>query len=182
MNRIKELRKSLGLSIEQLSEELKKADYNISASSISKYERGKRNPKIETWQKLADFFDVSVPYLQGLSNVTYMPWDVTYEEGSTISRPVTDSNERFKRAMGVLVSGQNKHTSERINKLKQLSEKLNNDQKNHIADNLYYLLQIGIKAYTGDKEEKEYLDRIDNILLKALGNGIDIYEPSNFDV
>ncbi|MDU7064452.1 MAG: helix-turn-helix transcriptional regulator, partial [Lactobacillus paragasseri] len=33
--------------------------------TISQYERGKREPKLETWQKLADFFGVSVPYLQG---------------------------------------------------------------------------------------------------------------------
>ncbi|MDU7064139.1 MAG: helix-turn-helix transcriptional regulator, partial [Lactobacillus paragasseri] len=37
--------------------------------TISQYERGKREPKLETWQKLADFFGVSVPYLQGISKV-----------------------------------------------------------------------------------------------------------------
>ena len=65
MNRIKELRKKADISIDQLSLELKEKGINISASAISKYEREQRKPKIETWQALADFFGVSVPYLQG---------------------------------------------------------------------------------------------------------------------
>lgn len=69
MNRIKELRKKADMSIDQLSSELKEKGINISASAISKYEREKRKPKIETWQKLANYFNVSVPYLQGA--VTY---------------------------------------------------------------------------------------------------------------
>lgn len=69
LNRIKELRKKADLSIDQLSLKLKEKGINISASAISKYEREQRKPKIETWQKLADFFGVSVPYLQGISKV-----------------------------------------------------------------------------------------------------------------
>lgn len=65
MNRIKELRKKADMSIDQLSSELKEKGINISASAIFKYEREKRKPKIETWQKLANYFNVSVPYLQG---------------------------------------------------------------------------------------------------------------------
>ena len=29
------------------------------------YETGQRNPKRKTWQQMADFFEVSIPYLQG---------------------------------------------------------------------------------------------------------------------
>lgn len=64
MNRIKELRQAKGLSLRDMSEKI-----NISYITISQYERGKREPKLETWQKLADFFGVSVPYLQGISKV-----------------------------------------------------------------------------------------------------------------
>lgn len=38
---------------------------NASNQAISAYESGFRTPKKETWQALADFFGVSVPYLQG---------------------------------------------------------------------------------------------------------------------
>ncbi len=42
------------------------ADYlGATRQTIACYEQGKRNPKPETWQALADYFNVSVPYLQG---------------------------------------------------------------------------------------------------------------------
>lgn len=59
-NRIKELRLEKGLSQRKLAEET-----GISQQSLSFYEKGDRNPKIETWQKLADYFDVPMDYLQG---------------------------------------------------------------------------------------------------------------------
>lgn len=62
-NRIKELRLEKGLSQRKLAEET-----GISQQSLSFYEKGDRNPKIETWQKLADYFDVPVTYLQGITN------------------------------------------------------------------------------------------------------------------
>lgn len=62
-NRIKELRLEKGLSQRKLAEET-----GISQQSLSFYEKGDRRPKIETWQKLADFFDVPVSYLQGLDD------------------------------------------------------------------------------------------------------------------
>lgn len=67
MNRIKQLRKEKGLSIDQLSNELKKNHTPISPASISKYEREERNPKIKSWKILANYFNVSVSYLQGIS-------------------------------------------------------------------------------------------------------------------
>ena len=59
-NRIKELRESRNVSQEELATGL-----NTTQQSISLYESGNREPKLETWQQLADYFDVSVPYLQG---------------------------------------------------------------------------------------------------------------------
>ena len=62
-NRIKELRLKHNLTLRQLGKELDMYD-----SRISQYETGKRQPKLETWQKLADYFNVSVPYLQGFTD------------------------------------------------------------------------------------------------------------------
>ena len=60
MNRIKELRKEKGLTLDDIQSQtgIKRGTYN-------NYENGTTNPKPETWQALANFFDVSVPYLQG---------------------------------------------------------------------------------------------------------------------
>lgn len=68
MNRIRECRQNKKLTLKQLSEELAKQDFKISADALGKYERGDREPKLETWLKLADFFDVPIPYLQGLND------------------------------------------------------------------------------------------------------------------
>ena len=59
-NRIKQLRKEKHLTLKALGEQI-----GMPNNTLSQYETGKRNPKIETWQALADFFEVSVPYLQG---------------------------------------------------------------------------------------------------------------------
>lgn len=64
-NRIAELRKKKKVSQASVAEAL-----GITRQAISLYERGEHEPKLETWQKLAKFFDAPVPYLQGfgLSN------------------------------------------------------------------------------------------------------------------
>lgn len=60
-NRIKELRLKKGLTLKKMGKNIGMLD-----STLSQYETGNRSPKKEEiWQKLADFFGVSVPYLQG---------------------------------------------------------------------------------------------------------------------
>lgn len=59
-NRIKKLRKKAGLNQSQLAQQT-----GISEQSISKYECGERNPKIENLEALANFFKVPVSYLRG---------------------------------------------------------------------------------------------------------------------
>lgn len=66
MNRIKELREKNNLTLRGLGKEI-----NMSSSRISQYETGKREPKLETWNKLAEYFNVSIPYLQGIDEDIY---------------------------------------------------------------------------------------------------------------
>lgn len=63
MNRIKELREKNNLTLRGLGKEV-----NMSSSRISQYETGKREPKLETWNKLAEYFNVPTSYLMGLSD------------------------------------------------------------------------------------------------------------------
>lgn len=67
-NNIRKLRKERRLSIRKLSKLT-----GISAPTLSRYENGDRYPKIENWQKLADYFGVSVEYLQGKTFINKRP-------------------------------------------------------------------------------------------------------------
>lgn len=60
MNRLKEIRKSIGVSQKSVSEDL-----GIPQNTLSNYESGNRSPSLVVWQVLADYFGVTVPYLQG---------------------------------------------------------------------------------------------------------------------
>ncbi|HOJ48543.1 MAG TPA: helix-turn-helix transcriptional regulator [Bacillota bacterium] len=62
--RLKELRGDKGLSQRELAKLL-----NISSSTIAMYETGQRDPDTETLQRLAEFFDCSIDYLLGKSNI-----------------------------------------------------------------------------------------------------------------
>lgn len=62
-NRIKELREKNNLTLRGLGDKV-----NMSSSRISQYETGKREPKLETWNKLAEYFNVPTSYLMGLSD------------------------------------------------------------------------------------------------------------------
>ena len=58
--RLRELRQSKLLSQSQLADAL-----NISKSAVSMYELGKREPDLDTLERIADFFNVDINYLLG---------------------------------------------------------------------------------------------------------------------
>lgn len=61
MNKLRETRKIKGLTLKEVAE-----DTGILENLIGKYEREEREPKKETWIKLADYYCVPVAYLMGL--------------------------------------------------------------------------------------------------------------------
>ncbi|MDE1506455.1 helix-turn-helix domain-containing protein [Ligilactobacillus salivarius] len=61
MNRLKEVRKIKGLTLEEVSK-----DIGISIANLSRYERENIELKRETWIKLADYYNVPVAHLMGL--------------------------------------------------------------------------------------------------------------------
>lgn len=62
--RLKQLRKDKKLTQKELAQK-----FFLDDSSISKYENGKAVPETELLQSLSDFFEVSVDYLLGRSNI-----------------------------------------------------------------------------------------------------------------
>ena len=66
-NRIKQLRTNHNYTLDDMEEKT-----GIKRGTYSNYENGKTEPKLETRQKLADYFNVSVPYLQGIDDEDYI--------------------------------------------------------------------------------------------------------------
>lgn len=63
-SRLKELRKEKDVTLLDIE-----TATGIKRSTYSDYENGiVKTGKLETWKKLADYFDVSVPYIQGIEN------------------------------------------------------------------------------------------------------------------
>lgn len=61
MNRLRQVRRTKGITLKELAE-----DTGIADNTLSQYETEKREPKRETWLKLADYYRVPVSYLMGL--------------------------------------------------------------------------------------------------------------------
>lgn len=58
--RLKHLRKEKNITLEELAENI-----NTTKSTLSRYENGKREPKMYFVERLSDYFDVSTDYLLG---------------------------------------------------------------------------------------------------------------------
>lgn len=133
-NRIAKLRKERGLSQAQLAKET-----GLTRQAISLYEIGKREPKLEIWIKLADFFNVPVSYLQG---ITSSPYSI----GSN------DSFEQFAYDYGLIADGidlddlseENKETVSRTIKYFKLliSNMLEAEADSKSDEYSFYLAQV----------------------------------------
>lgn len=66
-NRLKELRNQRKLTLDDIEEKT-----GIKRGTYSNYENGKTEPKMETWQKLADYFGTSVSYIKGDLDTEYL--------------------------------------------------------------------------------------------------------------
>ncbi|CDK35067.1 transcriptional regulator, Cro/CI family [Ligilactobacillus salivarius cp400] len=61
MNRLRQTRKLKGITLNEVAE-----DVGIADNTLQQYETEKREPRKETWVKLADYYCVPVAYLMGL--------------------------------------------------------------------------------------------------------------------
>lgn len=132
MNRIKELRNKNSLTLRALGQKV-----DMSSSRLSQYETGKREPKLETWQKLARFFGVSVPYLQGIDNESSNGYSKEY-----IYKCLSDAyEENWKDPTGQIMGGGFKTTLDaylkqaKIKKPSKIDEEFWKEHFNFIFDN-----------------------------------------------
>jgi len=63
LNRIKELREARGILQQELADIV-----GVSSLTISRYENGQREPKLDIMVKLADYFEVSLAYILGINS------------------------------------------------------------------------------------------------------------------
>lgn len=73
-NRIRELRKKKSLTIDELAEVL-----SVSRATVNNYEIQRHEPTDENWQKLSNFFDQPVRYIQGY-DLTQSEWSIWQNE------------------------------------------------------------------------------------------------------
>ena len=59
---IKRIKTKNNLTLKELGQKV-----GMPTNTISRYETGKREPKLETWNKLAEYFNVPTSYLMGLN-------------------------------------------------------------------------------------------------------------------
>ena len=83
-NRLREVRNKTNLTLSSYSRMI-----GIPPNTLSRYETGKREPKLETWEKLANLWEVSVPYLQGYVDEYIDIHDLNEEEQDAYNR-ITD--------------------------------------------------------------------------------------------
>lgn len=65
------------------------------SNTLSQYETGKREPKLKTWEKLANFWEVSVPYLQGFIDDNISIRDLNNYEQDAYERITDMLNEDY---------------------------------------------------------------------------------------
>lgn len=129
MNRLRQVRKSKELTIKEVAE-----DTGILENLIGKYEREEREPKKETWIKLADYYDVPVAYLMGLPEGLIRYID---RLGNMTFESLQDGIIRWGYARNI-VSPKNmpKQFMKVTEELGELAEGINKDNQGQIKDSL----------------------------------------------
>lgn len=125
MNRLRQVRKSKGLTIKEVAYTV-----GIAENTLHQYETEKREPKKETWLKLADYYNVPVAYLMGLpeglikyidrlGNMTFenlhdavIQWG--YKRNIVSSKNVSTQFMKVTEELGELAEGINKDNQGQI--------------------------------------------------------------------
>ena len=121
-NRLRELRKKLGFTRKQVSEDMKECGINIPPSTLSSYEKGERKPKIDKLEDLSFYYRVPLSYLKGepmnFEELHELVIDWAYE------RNIIDVKKTPKQFMKV------------TEELGELAEGINKDNQGQIEDSL----------------------------------------------
>ena len=177
MNRLRELRKEKKLTLKEVSSQLEQNNLKISPDALAKYERGDREPKLETWQKLADFFGVSVPYLQGVSDIDdpnfYKNLELylaliaesnsleNYKDKDFVKKLDASENERTKANFYLVFNLLEMGVMDKIKEeLRTLTKKISVSDMLEIHSYLAILCSLAIKAKAKDKNAIKWYEEV----------------------
>ena len=113
MNRLKQLRIEKNLLQSDIAKIINKTD-----RAVGQYEREERDPGSKTWTILADFFNVSLDYLLGKSNV----------------RNIEQDND-FLDTIGFFINDYTPPTETQKEQIKTMLEIILKENKKNIHDN-----------------------------------------------
>lgn len=176
-NRIKEIRQEKKLTLKEVSSQLEQNNLKISPDALAKYERGDREPKLETWQKLADFFGVSVPYLQGVSDIDdpnfYKNLELylaliaesnsleNYKDKDFVKKLDASENERTKANFYLVFNLLEMGVMDKIKEeLRTLTKKISVSDMQEIHSYLAILCSLAIKAKAKDKNAIKWYEEV----------------------
>lgn len=125
MNRLRKVRKQKEITLKEVAE-----DVGIADNTLQQYETEKREPKKETWIKLADYYCVPVAYLMGLpdglvqhiNKTQAMTFEELHEaiiqwaENRNMISPKNTSRQYMKvsEELGEIAEGINKNNREQV--------------------------------------------------------------------
>ncbi|MCC5911413.1 MAG: helix-turn-helix transcriptional regulator [Clostridiaceae bacterium] len=99
--RLRLLRKSKNLTLDELE-----AKVDITKSTLSRYEGGTREPKLENIHALAEFLEVSTDYLLGLTDNPKPYPKLTEKDQKDIAKELETTMELLNQQEGLMFDGE----------------------------------------------------------------------------
>lgn len=148
--RLVEARKKKGMSQHQVADRLK-----LSRGRIGNYEQATREPDTETLTLLADFYNVSVDYLLGLSeNPTPVRFQSAGEKNSYYVQHSPEESLRNAVKKALADSDSSNHLSDKLNRSISVYGKLSSPKmRENMIDNLATIIEM--YAFEAEKNNSE---------------------------
>lgn len=180
-NRIKKLRLEKKISQQKLANEV-----GVTRQAISLFEKGERDPKLETWIKLAGYFNVSIPYLQGISknkssgkSFSKKGYYTDYWINQKKNIPKDKDNmmvemsayldqldlNTFEELVSFFeLAGRSENLSDKAKKLLNTIDDLK--EIGYILDSTFYFFESYIEGLSGDKDKLKLVKKFDDDFMK----------------